>query len=373
MRPDLLPARPLRNLAALWLAAFAAGVGAQPAPEPTMSPVERAKVLRLLTWTDFAPADVIAQFEKESGYKVQVVTASNDDMIGRLRQSGGDGFDLAQPSQDRIAPAQKDHRIYRPFDLSRVKVERFNPVLLEATQRITAVEGRGYALPHIWGTDGLVVHAKQAAKVADYGDLCKPELKGKTSVRLWRPTVLGFAFAMGKDPFALAGNRKAYAALMDEVGKRLAECKPNLRFHWDNKDRVLGAMRTGELVAAMVWDRGGWTLASERPEFRYIAPRSGALGWVDTFALPANARNEDAAYAWINFNLRPEIAAKVARSTGNLTAVKDAEALADDKRAAFYAASFPAAALRQIRWYPPMPPGLEEYEVRALERARGGP
>lgn len=360
-----------------WLSTVILGLLLAPAlaqepAQPPMSLTERVKVLRLLTWKDFTPPDVVAQFEKESGFKVQVTLASNDEMIAKLRQTGGDGFDLAQPSQDRIHGAQKDHKIYRPIDLGRVKVDLFNPVLLEATKKLTSVDGKAYGLPHIWGTDGLVVNAKLAAKVTDYGDLCKPEFKGKTSVRLWRPTLLAFAFSTGKDPFAVAKDPKAYAALMDTVVKKLTDCKPNLKFHWDNKDRVLGAMRTEELVAAMVWDRGGWTLAGERAEFRYIAPRSGAMGWMDTFALPATARNDEAAYAWINFNLRPDIAAKVAKSTGNLSAVKDAEGLADDKRPAQYAASFPPAALKQIRWYPPMPGGAEEIEGRALERIRSG-
>ena len=35
-------------------------------------------------------------------------------------------------------------------------------------------------------------------------------------------------------------------------------------------------------------------------------PSSGALGWIDTFAIPAKAKNVAAAYKWINFIMRPE-------------------------------------------------------------------
>ena len=56
-----------------------------------------------------------------------------------------------------------------------------------------------------------------------------------------------------------------------------------------------------------------------------------SLGWIDTFALPAKGRNDAAAYAWINFNMRPEIAAKVAASAGNFTASKGADQLMDAK------------------------------------------
>ena len=108
--------------------------------------------------------------------------------------------------------------------------------------------------------------------MADYPDLCRPEFKGKTSVRLKRPTLLAFAFARGKDPFALYGDPKAYAALMDDVGKTLAACKGNVRFFWDNRDQLFNGMRTGEIVGAMMWDTGGWKLNRENPEISTSHP-----------------------------------------------------------------------------------------------------
>lgn len=61
------------------------------------SAMAQEKTLRLLTWADYAPADVVAQFEKESGYKVEITLSNNEEMISKLRATGGAGFDLAQP------------------------------------------------------------------------------------------------------------------------------------------------------------------------------------------------------------------------------------------------------------------------------------
>jgi spermidine/putrescine transport system substrate-binding protein len=323
--------------------------------------------LRLLTWADYVPAEVVAQFKKETGIDVEVTLSNNEEMISKLRATGGAGFDLAQPSQDRISGPQQEFGIYKPLDLSKLKAELFIASMLEATKRNTTVAGQVYGVPHIWGTDGLVVNTKLASKVADYPDLCDPAFKGKTSLRLKRPTLLAFAFAGGKDPFALYADPKAYAALMDEVGKKLIACKPNIRFFWDGKDQLLNGMRAGEIVAAMMWDTGGWKLNNENPAIQYLAPKSGALGWIDTFAIPAKGRNDAAAYAWINFNLRPEIAAKVAAAAGNFTASKGADQLADAKLKAQFAQSFPEAALKNVRWYPAVPPGIEDIEGKVLD------
>jgi spermidine/putrescine transport system substrate-binding protein len=276
---------------------------------------------------------------------------------------------LAQPSQDRITGPQQEFGIYKPMDLSRLKTELFIPSMLEATKKNTTLAGKVYGLPHIWGTDGLVVNT-QLTQMADYPDLCRADVKGKTAVRLKRPTLLAFAFAAGKNPFALYADPKAYGALMDEVGKTLIACKPNLKLFWDNKDQLLNGMRSGEIVAAMMWDTGGWKLNGEKAEIKFIAPKAGALGWIDTFAIPAKGKNDAAAYAWINFNLRPDIAAKVAASAGNFTASQGADQLANPKLKAQFAASFPEAALKNVKWYPAVPAGIEEIEGRVLDRIK---
>ncbi len=257
---------------------------------------QAAEKLRLLTWADYAPADIVQQFTKETGVEVEITLSNNEEMISKLRATQGAGFDLVQPSQDRIAGPQQEFGIYKPLDLSKLKSDLFIASMLEATKKNTTLGGKVYGVPHIWGTDGLVVNTKAAPAVADYNDLCAPAVAGKASFRAKRPTLIAFAFANGMDPFASYGDAKAYAAMMDKVGAKLAECKKNVKFFWDGKDQLLNALRTGEVVAAMAWDTGGWKLNSENPEIKFIAPKSGALGWIDTFAIPAKGRNDEAAY-----------------------------------------------------------------------------
>src|SRR6202047_3340119 len=78
--------------------------------------------LRLITWADYVPAEVLAQFKKETGIDVEVTLSNNEEMISKLRATGGAGFDLAQPSQDRILGAQQEFRIYKPFESGTVRL-----------------------------------------------------------------------------------------------------------------------------------------------------------------------------------------------------------------------------------------------------------
>jgi len=328
-----------------------------------------AKKLRLITWADYAPAEVIAQFKQETGIQVEVTLSNNEEMISKLRATGGAGYDLAQPSQDRITGVQRDFGIYKPIDLTQVKLEQFVPEILEITRKNTTLDGKVYGLPYLWGSEGLVVNTK-LAKASDYPDLCRADLKGKTSMRLRRPLLMAFAFAAGKDPFALYGDPKAYAALMESVGATLSACKSNVRFFFDNKDQLLNGVRSGEIVAAMMWDTGAWSLNRQDPNIQFIVPRSGAMGWLDTFALPARGRNDAAAYAWINFTMRADVAAKITNAIGNWTAARGTESLVNPTFRAQFAASFPQGPYKDIHWYPAIPSGLEETEGRILDRIK---
>ena len=329
----------------------------------------RAEKLRIISWSDYVPADLIAAFKKETGIDVELTLSNNEEMISKLRATGGAGYDLAQPSQDRILGAQREFGIYKPLDLSKIKMDEFEPQFLDIIRKNATLDGKLYALPYLWGSDGLVADTKRA-KVSDYLDLCRPDLKGKTSIRLRRPTLMAFAFALGKDPFALYNDPKAYGALMDQVGATLISCKGNFKFFYDNKDQLLNGFRSGEVVAAMMWDTGGWRLNRENPDIQFIVPRSGTLGWMDTFVLPARGRNDAAGYAWINFTMRPENAARVIKSVGNFSAARGTADLVDPRLKAQFAASFPESVLKAVHWYPAIPPGLEEMEGKVLDRVK---
>src|SRR6056297_2842593 len=301
-----------------------------------------ADTLRLLTWGGYAPDEVIEMFEEQTGHTVEVTKSNNEEMIAKLRATGGGGFDLAQPSQDRVMGPQMEFGIYKPIDMSKLDESLFIPSMLLATMANTTVNGEVYGVPHVWGTSGLVINTAEAGDmVKDYTDLCNPALAGKVSYRLKRPTLIGFAFAMGEDPFAAYDDEEKYKEILEKVEAKLIECKPNVKTYWGGGDELMSLVRSGEVTAAMAWDTGGWKLNDDNSDITFVAPESGALGWIDTFVLPAKGQADDVAYEWINFVMQPEIAAMITAAAGNFTASAGADEFAEDALKAKYQASFP--------------------------------
>ena len=335
----------------------------------TVAPVY-AETLELLTWKGYAPKELIDKFQAETGIEVKPTYSNNEEMIAKLRATRGAGFDLAQPSQDRISSVQAEFKIYQPIDYSQIKADQIVTSMLEAVKKNTLVDGKSYAVPHVYGTSGLIVNSKFAADAKDYTALLDSKYKGRVSYRLKRPTLIAMAFAMGKDPFALYSDAAAYQALMDDVGQKLIEGKPEVKTYWTNGDALLQSMRSGEVYLAMAWDNGGWKLHDENSEIDFVAPKSGALGWIDTFAIPAKAKNVAAAYKWINFSLRPENAAVFTNAEKYGTASKGAIQLCDPAVKDNFTRSFTDADIDNIKWYPPVPAKLEEIEGKILDKVK---
>ncbi|MFX5570597.1 extracellular solute-binding protein, partial [Acinetobacter baumannii] len=83
-------------------------------------------------------------------------------------------------------------------------------------------------------------------------------------------------------------------------------------------------------------------LYAQNPNIVYVPPATGALTWIDTFAIPAKGQADAAAYNWINFVMQPDIVKLMSASTGATSAVKNgADLLPDDKKAAVAAAFKP--------------------------------
>jgi spermidine/putrescine transport system substrate-binding protein len=182
--------------------------------------------------------------------------------------------------------------------------------------------------------------------------------------------LIGFAYAMGLDPFAAYGDAAAYEEIMNQVEAKLIECKPNVKTYWGGGDELMNLLRSGEVVAAMAWDTGGWKLNADNPDITFVAPESGALGWIDTFVLPAKGKADDAAYDWINFVMRPEVSALITEAAGNFTASQGADQHASEDLKKRFQASFPPEAIDNIKWYPPVPAGLEAIEGGILDRVK---
>lgn len=112
--------------------------------------------LNLLMWSDEFPDPVIPGFEKATGIKVnQTPFSQNEEQINKLQATGGDGFDLCQPTCNR-APQYKDLQVLAPYDTNKLKnLSAFVSSMLDSSKKLWTWEDGLYHLPHCWGSEAI--------------------------------------------------------------------------------------------------------------------------------------------------------------------------------------------------------------------------
>ena len=112
--------------------------------------------LSLMMWSDEFPGDVIPNFEKASGIKIkQTPFSQNEEQIKLLKDSGGEGFDLCQPTVNR-APQFKDIAVTAAWDMGKLKnVGNVLPSMLASSKNLWDWEGGVHHMPHCWGSEAI--------------------------------------------------------------------------------------------------------------------------------------------------------------------------------------------------------------------------
>ncbi len=86
------------------------------------------------------------------------------------------------------------------------------------------------------------------------------------------------------------------------------------------------------------------------PKFKYVLPKTGGLGWTDCFMIPKSATNPKGANTFINFMLRPDIAAIIISESGYTTTVEGALEKATGVDKSLYI--FSQEELEKLIWQP---------------------
>jgi spermidine/putrescine transport system substrate-binding protein len=66
---------------------------------------------------------------------------------------------------------------------------------------------------------------------------------------------------------------------------------------------------------------------ADNPDVVYVLPEEGGTMWIDGYSILTDAPNPEAAYKFLSYILRPEVAAKTTELTKTATVVPESKAL----------------------------------------------
>ena len=276
--------------------------------------------LFLFNWGNYIDPELIKEFEAETGIQVVYETFdSNDAMEAKLKQ-GGTRYDIVFPSESSITKLVSQNLLQK-LDHSKIKgLENISPFLLNSP----VDNGNQYTIPYFWGTVGIMVNTKyiDPESIQTWNDLWKEDFKNKVLVLDGNREALG----MSLQSLGYSLNSKNDEELK-AAKEKLKQLSPNVRAVLNEEIKTM--MKLEEAPIGMGYSGDAAAVAEENPNVQYILPKDGSAVWTDNFAIAHTAVNIEGAYAFINFMLRPENAARNAEYVGYSTPNEKAKELMD--------------------------------------------
>jgi putrescine transport system substrate-binding protein len=304
----------------LLAAALVTGCGRKPegpAGAPAAPTGAEEKVLNVYNWSDYIDPAVIERFTQETGIKVRYDVFDSNEVLETKLLTGNSGYDVVVPSA-YFLERQIQAGVFRKLD--QAKLPNRSNLDADLMQRAAGHDpGNEHGVVYMWGTTGIGYDAAAVAKImpdapvdswnlvfdpaviARFKDCGVSVLDDPTdmvaTVLLW----------LGKDP-----NSQSEADLKLAEEKLMA-IRPYIRSI--HSSQYIEALANGEICIAvgysgdMLQARDRAAEAGKPVDIRYSIPKEGALMWFDTLAIPADAAHPDNAHAFINFLMKPEVAA----------------------------------------------------------------
>lgn len=275
-------------------------------------------IVNVYVWTSEVPDFVVRRFEKETGIKVNFSTYENNEiMYAKIRSSKNNGYDLIMPSSYFVDRMAKQHLIQK-LDKSKLpNLTNLNPEF----QKPAYDPKLEYSVPFLWGITGIFYNDDYFAQnsIKKWSDLWSKHFDNKLLIlddtrEVFSMALLSLGYsANDRDPEHI---KAAYL--------KLKELSRNIKMF--SSDTVISIMIDEDATVGMAWTGDAYKASRENKNIHFVFPEEGFVIWVDNFAIPTNAKHQDAAYAFINFILRPDIARDIALAnnfpTTNLAALK---------------------------------------------------
>nr|WP_281011476.1 polyamine ABC transporter substrate-binding protein [Pseudolabrys taiwanensis] len=303
------------------------------------------RTVNVYNWSDYIDPTVLEDFTKETGINVQYDTFDANETLETKLLAGKSGYDVVVPTA-YFLERQIKAGVFQKLDKN--KLPNLTNVWPEIAKRLASYDpDNQYAVNYMWGTTGIGYNVKaikarlgEGAVIDSWDAVFKPEELAKLK---------DCGIHMLDSPDDILPAALQYLGLnpnstdqkdIEKAAELMLKIRPSVRkFH---SSEYLNALASGEICLVVGWSgdiKQSQKRAAEAKngvEIAYAIPKQGAQMWFDNFAIPKDAAHVDEAYAFINYLLKPEVAAKnsnlVSYANGNLASQKFIDkAVLDDR------------------------------------------
>lgn len=324
------------SIALSLLAACGGGDKAgQPAGDGT-PPAPAKQHVNVINWSDYIAEDTNQNFEKATGVGVTYDVFDSNEVLETKLLAGSSGYDVVVPSSDFLG-RQIQAGVFLPLDKGKIpNYSQLDPEIMKKLENIDP--GNQYGIPYMIGTTGIgynVDKLKAAFGNTDIANsldlifkpanIAKMKDCGVTLLDAPVDIIKTALHYLGEDP------NSNDPKVIGKAVPLLQAIRPYVTtFH---SSSYIDALAAGDTCLVLAWSgdiiqaRDRAAEAGNGVNIAYSIPREGAPQWFDMLAIPKDAKNVDAAHAYINYLLDPAVMANNSNYISYANAIPAANAL----------------------------------------------
>lgn len=284
----------------------------------TVLATAQERVVNIYNWSDYIDESILTDFTAETGIKVVYDVFDSNEVLETKLLAGSTGYDIVVPTGTFLA-RQITAGVFQKLDKSKLpNLVNMDPAISSRLEKYDP--GNEYAINYMWGTTGLGINVDKVkerlgdTKLNSWSIVFDPAIIAKladcgvymldTADEII-PAALNY---LGLDPDS---NKPEDIAKAEEL---LITIRPSVKkFH---SSEYINALANGDICLAVGWSgdilqaRDRAAEAGQNVTIDYVIPKEGALMWFDNMAIPAGAANVDEAHEFLNYIMKPEVAAK---------------------------------------------------------------
>ncbi len=305
--------------------------------------------LNVYNWSNYVAPDTISRFEAECGVRVRYGTyESNEEMLAKV-MTGNSGWDVVFPTHNRIAP-MRQYGLLARLDAARL------PGLANLSTRFRSAD-LAWGVPYMWSATGIVYNRAVSPPPAAWADLWNPRLKGRMTMLDDPEDVMGACLKKLSLPFSSTDPAELRRAAREAVTQ-----KPLVRAYLNAE--VRDQLVAGDVLAAQLWSTTAQQAIDAAPQLAFVYPAEGFPLYVDCAVILRESRRLESAHRFIDYLLRPEVAAEIVQATKTATANGAAERLLPETVRGNPTLYPPPEVFARGEWPTAMPPAAQRLRDR---------
>jgi len=305
---------------ALLLVACGKKDEAQTGTNSTTAASSEEKVLNIYNWPDYIAKDMLSNFEKETGIKVNYQNFEDNAALQAKLQAGNSGYDIVVPGAV-YAKSQIEEGYFQKLDKSKLSnITNLDSNLMTKLDKVDP--GNQYLIPWAWSFTTVGINRNKVSKAL--GNLPLPDNAWDL---VFNPTYTsklkscGIAYldsATEVIPPALHYlNKNPYSSDESDhkaAGEMLLKVRKDVRLFTNT---MIDDLAGGKACVALGW-AGDINIARARAienksnnDIEALLPKSGGLIFFDNLAIPKDAKHPINAHLFMNYFMKPEVSASL--------------------------------------------------------------